>query len=276
MRPYQWHASCASPWCHPRNCGSIAARSCSRAATARRAASRRTSAPACSACSLKWQPPTTSRCSATSMRLQSRRRCSDFGARRRLVPTAARPQGGAGSHRLQVWRALRDARAVDGAARVQRRILLRNSQNLRFLAEQGKNQIWKQPRWSAAAWHLSSFGTRAQLRQKLATWGHANLFDEHAHPGSLSEARLARCAEHCLVPDSPTVGATPSCVDGAPGNQRLPAKRIGSIAELSQLDLPPYLAHHRANFSEYFAYAVHLPRTKKRRRRRRRRKRSAR
>ena len=141
--------------------------------------------------------------------------------------------------------------------------LLRNSQNLRFLAEQGKNQIWKQPRWSAAAWHLSSFGTRAQLRQKLATWGHANLFDEHAHPGSLSEARLARCAEHCLVPDSPTVGATPSCVDGAPGNQRLPAKRIGSIAELSQLDLPPYLAHHRANFSEYFAYAVHLPRTKK-------------
>ena len=125
-------------------------------------------------------------------------------------------------------------------------------------AAQWKNQIWKQPRWRAAAWHLSSFGTRAQLRQKLATWGHANLFDEHTHPGSLSEARLARCAEHCLVPDAPTAhvprGATPSCVDGTPGNQRLDGKRIGSIAELSQLDLPPYLAHHRANFSEYFAY----------------------
>ena len=128
-------------------------------------------------------------------------------------------------------------------------------------AAQWKNQIWKQPRWTAAAWHLSSFGTPAQLRQKLATWGHANLFDERVYPESLSEPRLARCARACLVPDAPTAGsprmqAAPSCVDGATGNKALLARRVHRRAELAGLDLPPALVRHSVNFSAFFQYVI--------------------
>ena len=76
--------------------------------------------------------------------------------------------------------------------------LLRNSQNLRFLAEQGKNQIWKQPRWSAAAWHLSSFGTRAQLRQSWPP-GATPISLTSTHTQDLCPRRVLRAAQNTVL-----------------------------------------------------------------------------
>lgn len=136
-------------------------------------------------------------------------------------------------------------------------------------AAQWKNQIFAAPKLLDAGWHFSSFGTPRELKQKLSTWGHANLFDEAKYPGSLSLERLERCARGCFVacrsrncypvPPMPFVrpkpgDPAPSCVAGAPNNRRLAIP--ASDEKLFHADLPAYLTKNRAEYAEYFAYAA--------------------
>ena len=136
-------------------------------------------------------------------------------------------------------------------------------------AAQWRLQVFSAPRLVDAGWHFSSFGTPQELKTKLSTWGHANLFDEALYPGSLSLERLERCARGCFVacrsrncytgnrvavpmpfvrpkPGDPA----PSCVAGAPHNRRfaIPA----SDDKLFDADVPAYLSAHLAEFPEFF------------------------
>ena len=64
-----------------------------------------------------------------------------------------------------------------------------------------------------ASWHLSSFGSIKDMRQKFQTWGHADMFNKK---GSLDLSRLYLCAKNCMIPDAPSTKnkKLPSCVLG--------------------------------------------------------------
>jgi len=50
-------------------------------------------------------------------------------------------------------------------------------------------------------WHLTSWGTSADLVTKLTSWGHADMFENtRRHPGLLDPQRLSRCMANCLSP----------------------------------------------------------------------------
>ena len=95
-------------------------------------------------------------------------------------------------------------------------------------------------------------------RRKLTTWGHANLFAEHNHPGSLDLARLERCQRLCLQANALTRAAgsrAPPCISRAGGgtDRRLPGVRL-TEATLSRARLPEYLLQHRSEHPMLFRY----------------------
>ena len=50
-------------------------------------------------------------------------------------------------------------------------------------------------------WHLTSWGSSADLVTKLTSWGHADMFENtRKHPGLLDPTRLSRCMANCLSP----------------------------------------------------------------------------
>lgn len=105
-----------------------------------------------------------------------------------------------------------------------------------------------------AAWHFTSVGAPWQLQRKLRTWGHANMFDEKNHPGSLDLARLERCQRQCLEASAVRRGDSraPSCSSRAGGgadNRRLPGQLLTEVT-LSRARLPDYLLQHRAEYKE--------------------------
>jgi len=83
-----------------------------------------------------------------------------------------------------------------------------------FSASRGQYSGFSRPTMLDAAWHLTYFGTAAQLVTKFTTWGHARTFvAEHAERGggfvanghenaSLDPARIDRCARLCLEPSA--------------------------------------------------------------------------
>ena len=109
----------------------------------------------------------------------------------------------------------------------------------------------------SAAWHFTSVGAPWQLQRKLRTWGHANLYAEHNHPGSLDLARLERCQRQCLQSNAVGGGGSraPPCFSRAGGgaDRRLPGLLL-TDATLSRAQLPEYLLQHRSENKELFRY----------------------
>lgn len=130
----------------------------------------------------------------------------------------------------------------------------RRSMGLKFF---GSNRfvVRDRPKVRDGGWHLTSFGEPEELRQKLATWSHAELFDEGAHPASLDVGRLERCAASCYVANARawSKNGTPAPACEA-GDLVLPGTRRLITAESWRADLPTYLKRHRAEFPAYFRY----------------------
>ena len=134
----------------------------------------------------------------------------------------------------------------------------------RFLRER---QMWRNPTVKGAGWHLTSWGEPWELRRKLTTWGHADMFQEKQHAGVLDAARLERCARNCLSPLGdldqtwPAGGkkpawhapATPCANRSGPRELRLRGTVLTN-ATLSRATLPTYLLNHRADYPSYFRY----------------------
>ena len=124
-----------------------------------------------------------------------------------------------------------------------------------------------------AAWHFTSTGAPRELQRKLTTWGHANMFLESSHPGSLDLRRLERSQRFCLEARGAGMRGTPAprCADraaaapAAPGgrggggggdprrDRRLPGVLLNE-ATLRRATLPEYLLAHRAEHPSLFRY----------------------
>ena len=124
-----------------------------------------------------------------------------------------------------------------------------------------------------AAWHFTSTGAPRELQRKLTTWGHANMFLESSHPGSLDLRRLERCQRFCLEARGTGMRGTPAprCADraaaapAAPGgrggggggdprrDRRLPGVLLNE-ATLRRATLPEYLLANRAAHPSLFRY----------------------
>ena len=130
----------------------------------------------------------------------------------------------------------------------------RRSMGLKFF---GSNRflVRDRPKARSAGWHLTSFGDPSELRQKLATWSHAEMFDEAVHPNSLDVQRLERCAASCLVANARTWSKNgtpaPRCM---PGDLGLPGVRRLTESNIPEVDLPHYLIEHRSDFATFFRY----------------------
>ena len=109
-----------------------------------------------------------------------------------------------------------------------------------------------------------------ELRRKLTTWGHANMFSESNHPGSLDLARLERCQRFCLEAnagrgqrDAPPcasrggggggVGGGGGGAQGGGRDRKLPGVLL-TEATLGRATLPEYLLRHRAQYPSLFQY----------------------
>ena len=102
------------------------------------------------------------------------------------------------------------------------------------------------PSIANAGWHLTSFGSAAQLSRKLRTFLHSGIFNggDRVARGSLSVDRLERCMRFCLELDKPS--AVPPCTSRAdPRSRALPGVWRGSVANA---DLPHVLVNHRAQW----------------------------
>ena len=109
-----------------------------------------------------------------------------------------------------------------------------------------RSRAWSGPAVANAGWHLTSFGTPADLSRKLRTFLHSNIFrvGDRVARGSLAEPRLERCMRHCLELDKPS--AVPPCLSRHdPLSRPLPGVRR---TDLATADLPHALVNHRAQW----------------------------
>ena len=121
-----------------------------------------------------------------------------------------------------------------------------------------RGQTYFQPNVIKAAWHFTSLGSAADFRRKLTSWGHADMFLEKDHPGSLDEARLERCMRYCLSP----MGEGPQGKPAPPCNSResaLDKKLTGQLLTTRTIAngfYPSHILHRKERYSFLFQHLV--------------------
>ena len=97
-------------------------------------------------------------------------------------------------------------------------------------AAQWRLQVFTAPKLVNAGWHFSSFGTPQELKTKLSTWGHANLFDEADRSRSSASSAARAAASSRVEVATATPGIVSRCPCHSSGQSREIPRRRASPA----------------------------------------------